>query len=450
MNDEQLLGKVGSWLKDTDTAHLDVERITARAMAQVPQVRQRGRWWPLPTFDRVSRPTPASGSTVISALKFVTAGVIVGLAGGFLLADTLTTQPSDTVDPAVVTDSPSPMTVDRLLSVAQTEGVEPGVLRVIDDGIRDLGSSDNTSLVSGRDGGIWLLSQDHFLRVGDVGAHEWPAGQAAPLSDFEVALGGTVWTLAQGEDGLSAVHTLAGEQWATYGPASDFRAIEIAHDDTVWAMWQEPDSETVALGQLAGGDRQPVGQWPEGQLQSGDLHLTDTGETWVIGAPEHREGKPWLHRLVGGTLQLEYDGTVVAADVGPDGTVWFVSVDELMRLDGVTEGAEPESWSLPAEMTAEWESASGWTFLPGDAFRATPDGSVWFALRAETGPPLSKTYCAGIVRFDGTTWLGPLLPDRCVESIELAADGSVWLLAHAGESDDDVVDLFVVTPEAAA
>lgn len=450
MNDEQLLGKVGSWLKDTDAAHPDVERITERAMAQVPQVRQRGRWWPLPTLDRGRRSAPASGSTVFSALKLVTAGAIVGLVGGFLLADALTTQPSDTIDPAAVTDSPSPMTIDRLLSVAQTEEVEPGVLRVIDDGIRDLGSADNVSLVSGRDGGIWLLSKDGFLRVGSSGAHEWPAGQVASVSDFAVARDGTAWTVGPGEDGLSTVRSLTGEEWTAHGPTSDFRAVEIAPDDTVWVMWQEVDSETVALGHLAGDELQLAGQWPEAELHSGDLHLTETDETWVIGAPEHREGKPWLHRLIDGALRSEYAGTVVAADVGPDGTVWFVSVNELMRLAETAQGAEPESWAIPGTMTPEWESTSRWTLKPGDAFRAAPDGSVWFALRADSGPPLAQSYCGGVVRFDGTDWLGPYLPDRCVESIELAADGSVWVLAHAAENGDDLVELFVVSPETAS
>ena len=159
------------------------------------------------------------------------------------------------------------------------------------------------------------------------------------------------------------------------------------------------------------------------------------------GHPEYREGKPRLYRLVDGALQREYEDTVVAVDVGPDGTVWFVSLDELIRLDGTADDADPEPWALHRPMTAGWGSASGWTFLPGDAFRVAPDGSVWFALRADSGPPVSEEHCGGVARFDGTTWLGPFLPDRCVESIELATDGSVWLLAHAAESGDDLVDL---------
>ena len=64
MNDEQLLRNLGSWLKDSDAAHPDAERITAQAMSRVPQVRQRGRWWPLPTVNGLTgRRHPKRGWT---------------------------------------------------------------------------------------------------------------------------------------------------------------------------------------------------------------------------------------------------------------------------------------------------------------------------------------------------------------------------------------------------
>jgi len=450
MNDEQLLRDLGSWLEDTDAAHPDAERITARAMTQVPQVRQRGRWWPLPALDRGSPPAPASGSTVFSALRFVAAGVIIGLFGGFLLAGVLTAPPVDRA-PAAATESPSPLTTEELLSTAATDEVEPGVLRVIDDGIRDLAAADTISLVGGWDGGVWLLSEDHFVRVGADGRYEWPAGLTEPAGEFEVAPDGTVWILGAGEDGVSTIWSFDGARWSRHGPTSDTRAIEVADDGTVWAFWQDQGSETVSLGYLADGERRPVGEWHEGRVHGGHLYVSGSDDIWVAGAPAHREGKPELYRLVDGALQQEYEATVVAADVSVDGTAWSVSLDELVRLDRTTEEAEPESWALPGSMTAGWGSRSRWTFLPGDAFRAAPDGSIWFALRADSGPPVPEVHCAGIARFDGTTWLGPFLPDRCVESIELAADGSVWLLAHDAEgSSEDLVDLFVVTPEAIA
>ena len=95
MNDERLLGKVGSWLKDTDTAHPDAERITARAMARCRRSASGA------AGGRCRRSTagvsrgPRRAPPLFSALKFVAAGLIIGLFGGFLLAGSLTTQPAD-------------------------------------------------------------------------------------------------------------------------------------------------------------------------------------------------------------------------------------------------------------------------------------------------------------------------------------------------------------------
>jgi hypothetical protein len=53
------------------------------------------------------------GFSMFSVVKFIAAGAIVALFGGFLLAGILTTQPGDEVVPAAVTGSPSPMTTDE-------------------------------------------------------------------------------------------------------------------------------------------------------------------------------------------------------------------------------------------------------------------------------------------------------------------------------------------------
>jgi hypothetical protein len=60
--------------------------------------------------------------SMFSATKFVVAGVIVALFGGFLLAGALTTQQGDEVFPAAVTESPSPE-----ITTAPTEPSEPVV-----------------------------------------------------------------------------------------------------------------------------------------------------------------------------------------------------------------------------------------------------------------------------------------------------------------------------------
>jgi hypothetical protein len=53
-----------------------------------------------------------------------------------------------------------------------------------------------------------------------------------------------------------------------------------------------------------------------------------------------------------------------------------------------------------------------------------------------------RVVCDGLARFDGET-LDRFLPDQCI-SMDIAADGSAWVLAD----EEDGGDLFVITPEA--
>ena len=98
------------------------------------------------------------GLPMVSALKLVAASFIVAMFGGFLLTGILTTPNDDQMAPAAVTESPSPMTTQELLTGMVTEEVEPGVFRVDNDGVRDLASADYEYVVVGQDGSIWLGS----------------------------------------------------------------------------------------------------------------------------------------------------------------------------------------------------------------------------------------------------------------------------------------------------
>ncbi len=94
---------------------------------------------------------------------------------------------------------------------------------------------------------------------------------------------------------------------------------------------------------------------------------------------------------------------------------------------------------------------------------AAPDGSVWFSLwRSSDGsdPRRPRGYglwgweqraaavsdgrmvCDGLARFDGES-LVQFLPGQCV-SMDIAADGSAWVLSDAGEGKA----LYIITPEA--
>ena len=288
MNDEQMRSLLDMRYRDLEIPRPKVQTGVARVMADVQRIRQQGRWWPLPAFGRPlsTFPTrelvPASapamngrmrprGSTMFSAVKFVAAGAIVALFGGFLLAGVLTTQQGDEVLPAAVTDSPAPeatsepteapttsVRTDILPGVAlNVEEVEPGVLWVRNDGLSAFAFPVDWEvpydIVAGHDGGIYVLEPGHYARLGQGGGSaeghkgfDWNIVDGFP-SDVGVAPDGTIWAVFSGRlysspwgSGYETRHlpTMVGPE-----------PIEVTSDGTVWAVWRD-DSGSAVFGYL--------------------------------------------------------------------------------------------------------------------------------------------------------------------------------------------------------
>ena len=63
MTDERLPPAVSSWLKDTDAPTPDLNRSVGKAMTNVQQTRQLGRWRWLPSYGRTQASTPTTDQT---------------------------------------------------------------------------------------------------------------------------------------------------------------------------------------------------------------------------------------------------------------------------------------------------------------------------------------------------------------------------------------------------
>ena len=171
--------------------------------------------------------TPSSRwrfQSTFDALKFVVAGVIVALFSGFVLIGVLAQPPSEESVPGVgASASASPETTTRtdLLPGEDlvTEEVEPGVLRVVNDGIRDLArpvpdydyATWGFRVVAGLDGSVWMLGpegrsrarfhgatappeQGDFFRLGYADTFSLIEGGAPDaFEDVEVGPDGTIW-----------------------------------------------------------------------------------------------------------------------------------------------------------------------------------------------------------------------------------------------------------------
>jgi hypothetical protein len=147
------------------------------------------------------------------------AALLVALAGGALLVG------SRTVDPG-----PDP------LAGWVTEEVEPGVVRVVNDGFRDLapvGPDPGHELSVGVDGSIWVGSEGTLRRLGDSATNpvSYPATDGPyPTTDLRISTDGIPW--AAGYDG---VYRSDGESWERLDPRRS--RLDIASDGTVWSAW---------------------------------------------------------------------------------------------------------------------------------------------------------------------------------------------------------------------
>jgi hypothetical protein len=326
-------------------------------------------------------------------------------------------------------------TVDDLIPEAKllTEEVEPGVLRILSDGVRGtLGG--NEDVVAGSDGSVWVFKGRQFHRLGDIASHEWEndlfdTGQDSS-EDIEVAPDGTLWWADRDGNGLKSFD---GEQWVVRratpkGERATVDQVEVLDDGTVLASWW--------LGALGEGQRKvaKLGQdgWEilhsVGGSEDAWLGANPTGEVSIMLQTD--DDQPLYHETFPTSTEGQVgradrpQGRIEHMDVGSDGTIWLsLEHGGLARHDG-------NSWT-------EFELPVG---LPGlGGIQAAPDGSVWSATCGWSA------FSCELLRFDGETWdrfLGSLsLGD--IDEIAFSPNGTVWSISGANA-------LYAITPEAVA
>jgi hypothetical protein len=238
--------------------------------------------------------------------------------------------------------------------------------------------------------------------------------------------------------------------------------VSIAPNGEVWASWRNESDGGVKwrVGHLGPTGWESIDGFSPFEFSDGGFdrfYITDDGDRYAAYTESlyrHDDGA-WS-----AVSSLDGWGFPVV-DVGRDGTIWQsggmtlfgdVADDTPFAGQGLTPESEafhayPEGlFSILSEGLARFAGGewAAWTSadlpdidLPtrlGDAeFKVAPDGSLWVG-----------SHCDGLARFDGES-LDRFLPGQCI-SMDIAADGSVWVLAHEGEGKD----LYVITPEAVA
>jgi hypothetical protein len=398
------------------------------------------------------------GLSMSSALKFVTAGVIVALFGGFLLVGVLTTQQGDEMAPAAATESPSPMTSEELLSGMVIEEVAPGVVHVLNDGVRDVahlgGAVWGEDVVVDDAGAIWrIVGHERYFRLG--AEEEWSEQNINPM-------GFAHGRLVTYEDAMTDLLGPESAAAAGLGPEGEVAAFEAEPDGTLWLHVQ--DDERLV--------RVPPGGVPETLSWSdvydgedpGGLVVTPDGEAWLMGGRErpivreegldqsqvflHFDGDEWeVVPVPDGSDYVEPRDYLF--DVAPDGTLWTtvgITVPSggdqphrtLTRYDGSgwtvfgeADGVRP--WGCPP--------ACGWD-APAPGVQAAPDGSAWVIASGPGEDPHD-----GVGRFDGESWTA-YLSGLSIASYDIAPDGAVWVVTRELQDGGVYTDMYVITPEA--
>lgn len=391
----------------------------------------RGRWPTRPAW----RFQP-----MLNATKLVVAGSIVAVFGGFLLADVLTA-PSVEHRPAVgdsasaaVEHDDATIRSDLLPGVdLVVDEVEPGVYRVISDGVRDLADRDGTGLVAGLDGSVWLSGRSDGM--------SYRLGAPAALTAHIDAVGpdGTVWdTDYRGEDDEGKpgwrLRSFDGEGWTAHdlnGPEQ----VEVLADGSVWV------AGSLNVGGEAWSERLGPDGWEtvpapgafERLITSASGEFIYAVAKDAVWAPSTDGGWTRLTRFEDIWPEAEYAEVEGRAAVADDGTVWTTVYAQgpirrlLAHFDGSgwTTSEPPEGFGVNVEELGRVAPKG-----------VTPEGTVWMAGSVDSC--WGTEGGVGVIGSDGTTW-SQYLDGHCAAALDISPDGTVWVMADG---------LYVITPGA--
>lgn len=357
--------------------------------------------------------------------------------------------------------------VDRWLSIAATievvpiesplppidgamelEGVEPHVVRVLDDGaghdLTDLDTFEDPKPVSlialGEDGSVWLTSSGGFIELGTPGEVSDPLEtflaqmDVGPDGSLAIADGYRGSSIGRLHSGSWKIHELPSNAWVVWLDAKPGGGLDFA--------WR--DESTLTFGALPelGGDLSVALLPPPLQLASPDGHIdvarTLDGRLWVA------EGPWWWdeERFESGPLWM-FEGTSWQRVEPPAGDVPAqpreLAVDGSGRLWITWLQVEPGTSDIGVSYLTRLDEDGSWTaFSDSDAeatggFLVAGEESVWF----------TPGWCEGYARFDGRE-MTRYLDGLCVRSAGISPTGDVWIFGLCRNRDD--AGVYVIRP----
>ena len=368
-----------------------------------------------------------------------------------------------------------------------TEQVEPGVLRVLSDGYRELSAErqdddvfvnwgdfaqthDNRHVDAAPDGSVLVIEPDRMFRIGQKKTDRLKGQPPVRAADHvDAAPDGTVWRIAAPRWGMPGLSSFDGKRWTQHRPKEHFCAVGVQPDGVVWATWSRPsgvDPEGCPPDTLGrwNGKRWKTFKTPELFSSYGDqFAVTGFDEVWLCCKDKGWGEQQRLARFNGRKF-------AVVDDPAPQTTL----PEAPLLIDGATDGT---LWMRRSPATLARHDRDGWTIFTSEAdgvpqmgwmpeatggfIRAAPDGSVWVSTTTDRGgasPDDWPPACDGVAHFDGTTWT-QFLDSMCVFAMDIAPDGKAWVqasLPDTGTSAAPVrgdpvepIQTFVIDPIAA-
>ncbi len=430
---------------------------------------------PRPAAHPTTAPTGRS-RTMFSATRLVAALAIVALGTGTLF---FAASPGPA---SVVSPSPSSMTWTPPAGLI-TEEVEPGVLRVVDDGAgHDLVTEPPLGLEFSPDGRLWLLEggTEGIRSMVELGRADSEVDFGSPRERywFDMAFGpdGTAWAKLGGNQHGATLASYDGAGWTErpWPDGSEVGAIEATRDGAVLVAGTVDDGPGPRVTRIDEGGRTDL-PTPDDPALRGSYHglvgylaAAPDGTVWLSngwfhlwpGAPSSLQG---LLRFDGERWQLVDPMPDVPSRragplaIGPDGTLWVY-----LETDG------PASRRLARWRDDEWTVFSQDDGVPRlvlpqvwDAqFAVDGAGTLWIPYTMWDQTELREPWtdrCPGVISFDGSA-SRQYLEGHCgaENRLAVAPDGSVWVTSE-GVASDVVTSvehtdrgLYVITPEAAA
>ena len=338
----------------------------------------------------------------------------------------------------------------------ETEEVEPGVVRILHDGVRDLSGAGvelpttygeysvthlSRGIVAGMDGSVRILERDGHFELGEESVQEWthPRRYHGGGDIVRVAPNGTLWRVAPGYRMRSFVDDRSrarrqGEWHLSLGISPSGRIWATAFDGCGDPEGCHP---TRVLRRAKDGWR---------IIDAPRLHMSShrafavggSGEAWLCCRRDPNKGDPGLLRFDGRRWRVEdspHDGPSdirLLIDSAGRRTLW------VRRSSSVLERYARGRWTT---YDAE-DGVPPIGYVGGrELLQAAPDGGVWVTPSISTDSPDDELKCDGVAHFDGETTTR-FLRDFCIFSMDIAPDGTLWL--QAAKADISNISLYTL------